>query len=83
MRSRIFFVFHMTSVMTIELPLNSEGMSHHFPFTLQNNKMNYVTQVILISWLVNIKYHINYNIKSHCLIGAARNFNATININAV
>jgi hypothetical protein len=58
-------------------------MSLHFTFTLQNNKTNYVMWVILISWLVNIKYYRNDDIKSQCLIGSARNSNATMNINAV
>jgi len=75
--------FHTTSVMITELPLNWEGISLHFPFTLQNNKMNYVMQIIFVSWLVNIKYYRNYDIKSQSLIGSARNLNATMNINAV
>jgi hypothetical protein len=83
MRSHIFFVYDTTSVMTIELPLNWEGMSLYVPSTLQINKMNYVMQVILISWLTNIKYYRDYDIKSQCLIGSARNLNATMNISAV
>jgi len=58
-------------------------MSLHFTFTLQNNKTNYVMQVILISWLVSIKYYRNDDIKSQYLIGSAGNSNATMNINAV
>ena len=83
MRSHIFFVFHTTSVMITELPLNWQGISLHFPFTLQNNKMNYVMQIIFVSWLINIKYYRNDDFKSQCLIGSARNINATMNINAV
>ena len=55
----------------------------NFPFTLQNNKMHYVMQLILISWLVNIKYYKNYDIKAHFLVGSARNLNAAMKINAV
>jgi len=40
-------------------------------------------QSILISWLVNIKYYRNYDIKSQCLIGSAGNFNALMKITAV